>query len=308
MTDELFKKIEHISDDIKYIEKVEDIDYIRVKNVEYGLQDRCNILSPYIEESKLMTKEQKIKEFRKIIPSYEQFKNLVIENKGYFKIEGMFEVDVMGYVYKPEDTNFYLKSLTIGPKYWDAGIDSIIYSYIEIFIKEMGYESIYIGASGLWKIINFFKREDFSPMGELDAEYIVPLLEALNTECIAVTDESGDIYIMPMHKYIGTGDIFAKIGIAIAPYVQAMKNDIAKSKDGYIRFLVKDITNVMVMTGLKIGMTGFENSVYWGLKYNLFLDGIVVTLGHTQDKEPVLVLRSRVESDVLPESLTDINR
>jgi hypothetical protein len=45
-------------------------------------------------------------------------------------------------------------------------------------------------------------------------------------------------------------------------------------------------------------------SIYWGLKYVLFQEGIWVTTGKHNDGSDVLVMRSTVPEDKLPDSLT----
>lgn len=49
-----------------------------------------------------------------------------------------------------------------------------------------------------------------------------------------------------------------------------------------------------------MGITASENSIYWGLKYVLFYEGIVVSTGQTKDKQSALLMRNKLESDVLP--------
>ena len=96
----------------------------------------------------------------------------------------------------------------------------------------------------------------------------------------------------------GTGEKYAKYKTAIAPHVEFLKNAIEDSADGTIRVAVTDLAKSMGMTGRH------ETSIYWGLKYVLFHEGIVVTTGQTKDGSPVLIMRNKVEGDVLPESLT----
>lgn len=96
----------------------------------------------------------------------------------------------------------------------------------------------------------------------------------------------------------GTGEKYAKYKSAVAPHVAFLKEGIAAAKDGSIRVRVTDLAKAMGMTGKH------ETSIYWGLKYTLFAEGIVVTTGQTKDNEPVLVMREKQEGDVLPASLT----
>jgi ribosomal protein S18 acetylase RimI-like enzyme len=193
------KIFEDIISEINFVEKIEDIIYIKVDNVIYGIQDISDKYKSAIEEAKILTKEEKLKEFRKIIPSYEAFKNLIKEKNGLIKIEGMFHVILLD-ITKPIIECYYLERIVVDPKYENAGIGSTIYSYIERIVKEYGYKCILVAAIGTWQIINFYKRQGFSPTEELDAKYIVPLLEQLNDKNLAITDDKGKRYIMPMVK------------------------------------------------------------------------------------------------------------
>lgn len=96
----------------------------------------------------------------------------------------------------------------------------------------------------------------------------------------------------------GGGERYAKYKTAIAPHVEFLKEGISESKDGNVRVRVADLAKAMGMVGKH------ETSIYWGLKYVLFGEGLVVTTGQTKDGEPVLIMREKVEGDVLPASLT----
>jgi hypothetical protein len=96
----------------------------------------------------------------------------------------------------------------------------------------------------------------------------------------------------------GTGEKYAKYRNAIAPHVAFLKEGIAAAKDGSIRVRVADLAKAMGMVGKH------ETSIYWGLKYVLFAEDLVVTTGQTKDNEPVLIVREKKEGDVLPASLT----
>ena len=99
----------------------------------------------------------------------------------------------------------------------------------------------------------------------------------------------------------GHGEKYAKYKNAIAPHVQFLKDEVAKSKDGNIRVLATDLAKTLNMIGKH------ETSIYWGLKYVLFAEGLVVMTGQTKSNEPVLIIRERKEGDVLPTSLTKTN-
>ena len=96
----------------------------------------------------------------------------------------------------------------------------------------------------------------------------------------------------------GTGERYTKYKNAIAPQLSFLKDGIAGSKDGSIRVRVVDLAKAMGMVGKH------ETSIYWGLKYVLFSEGLIVTTGQTKDNEPVLIMRSKKEGDLLPASLT----
>lgn len=98
-----------------------------------------------------------------------------------------------------------------------------------------------------------------------------------------------------------TGERYSKYKNAIAPHIEFLQDEVAKSNDGSIRVLVTDIAKTLNMTGKH------ETSIYWGLKYVLFTEGLVVTTGQTKSNEAVLIIRERKEGDVLPTSLTKTN-
>lgn len=95
----------------------------------------------------------------------------------------------------------------------------------------------------------------------------------------------------------GSGEKYGKYKSAIAPHLEFLRSGIEDSKDGTIRVKVEDLAKAMGMPGKH------ETSIYWGLKYVLFSEDIVVTTGKTKHDEPVLVMRTKVEGDKLPDSL-----
>jgi len=95
-----------------------------------------------------------------------------------------------------------------------------------------------------------------------------------------------------------SGERYSKYKNAITPHVEFLKDEVAKSKDGNIRVLATDLAKTLNMTGKH------ETSIYWGLKYVLFAEGLVVTTGQTKSNDAVLIIRERKEGDVLPTSLT----
>lgn len=187
-------------DKINFIEKVGDTDFIDVEGVIYGIQDISDKYDSTSEESKILTIEEKLKEFRKIIPSYEAFKNIVKEKDGFIRIEEMLHIILLDITKPVFGECYYLERIVVDPKYENAGIGSIIYSYIERMVKEHGFKCILIFATGTWQIINFYKKQGFVPTEELDARHIVPLLEKLNDRNLAITNDKGKRYMMPMIK------------------------------------------------------------------------------------------------------------
>ena len=183
-----------------FVENIEDTDYIEVEGVIYGIQDISDKYNSTIEESKILTNEEKLKEFRKIVPSYEVFKNLIKEKDGFVRIEGMFHIILLDITKSIFSECYYLERIVVDPKYENTGIGSIIYSYIEDMVKKHGFKCILIFATGTWQIINFYKKQGFVPTEELDKKYIVPLLEELNDRNLAITKADGKRYMMPMIK------------------------------------------------------------------------------------------------------------
>jgi hypothetical protein len=88
---------------------------------------------------------------------------------------------------------------------------------------------------------------------------------------------------------------------AIDRIVPSLKESIANSKDGTIRVRTVDIAR-------ELGMTKNPASIYWDVKFVLYLKGIVVNTGKTVRNEPVLIMKEKVEGqDFLPASLRKID-
>ncbi len=90
---------------------------------------------------------------------------------------------------------------------------------------------------------------------------------------------------------------YQKYGIAIWPYITFLKQQIESSKDGHIRIKTAEIACTMNMCGKH------PTTIYWGLKYNLFQEGIVVGEGQTREGESILLMRFKKDEDILPDSL-----
>ena len=96
------------------------------------------------------------------------------------------------------------------------------------------------------------------------------------------------------------GQKYGKYMKAIAPHLDWIEGEITTSKDNTIRMKVKDIAKEMG----KEFASKHETSIYWGLKYSLFQEGIVVDMSTHKDGEKILVMRDATDDDRLPQSLS----
>lgn len=94
------------------------------------------------------------------------------------------------------------------------------------------------------------------------------------------------------------GEKYAKYRLTIKKIVPFLKENIEKTET--IRVKTDDIKKEMGGEFAKRHAT----SIYWGLKYALFHEGIWVTTGKHTDGSDVLVMRDATPEDKLPESLT----
>lgn len=93
---------------------------------------------------------------------------------------------------------------------------------------------------------------------------------------------------------------YGKYVDAISPHVEWLKNSITNAKDGVIRVKTTDIVKEM---GREFARKN-PKSIYWGLKYVLFHEGIVVDTGYYKTgDDDMLVMRLSKEDDKLPPSL-----
>lgn len=95
------------------------------------------------------------------------------------------------------------------------------------------------------------------------------------------------------------GEKYAKYGIAIHKAVPWIKENITNSKDGLVRVRTNDIKKEMGGEFLRKN----DSSIYWGLKYVLFQEGIVVETGTHTSGEKLLLMRNASDDDELPPSL-----
>lgn len=95
------------------------------------------------------------------------------------------------------------------------------------------------------------------------------------------------------------GEKYAKYAEAISPLLGWIRENIEKSLDGKIRVRIKDISKEMGPEFEKKS----DTAIYWGLKYVLFQDGLVVETGSSIAREKLLIIRKGTPEDKLPPSL-----
>lgn len=95
------------------------------------------------------------------------------------------------------------------------------------------------------------------------------------------------------------GEKYGKYATAIQPQLAWIEEQIADSPDGIIRIKTKDMGKEMGGEFIKKN----EGSIYWGLKYILFQEGIVVDTGTHSDGSKLLIMRNANDDDRLPQSL-----
>ena len=98
------------------------------------------------------------------------------------------------------------------------------------------------------------------------------------------------------------GEKYGKYAQAIASQVQWFKDRIKESPDGKIRAKSKDVAKAMGPEFEKRS----DKAIYWGLKFVLFHEGIVVTTGKSKEGAILLVLRNATADDKLPPSLSHV--
>lgn len=98
------------------------------------------------------------------------------------------------------------------------------------------------------------------------------------------------------------GEKYGKYAQAIASQVQWFKDRIKESPDGKIRAKGRDVAKAMGPEFEKKS----DKAIYWGLKFVLFHEGIVVTTGKAKDGAMLLVMRYATPEDKLPPSLAQV--
>lgn len=95
------------------------------------------------------------------------------------------------------------------------------------------------------------------------------------------------------------GEKYGKYAIAIQKQIPWIREQIANNPEGIIRVKAQDMGREMGGEFAKKNAT----SIYWGLKYVLFQEGIVVDTGTHRTGEKLLIMRLGREDDELPASL-----
>lgn len=82
-------------------------------------------------------------------------------------------------------------------------------------------------------------------------------------------------------------------------HIEWIKENVRESKDGHIRMKVKDLAKEMGPEFVERD----ERSIYNGVRYVLFNEGIVVDFGAHKDGNKLLIMRLATDADQLPPSL-----
>ncbi len=92
---------------------------------------------------------------------------------------------------------------------------------------------------------------------------------------------------------------FDKYAQAVRPKILWLKDAIAKSNDGKIKLRIRDVAKSMGPEFEKKQ----DKAIYWGIRFVLFHEGIVVGQEKGKDGEELLIMRMATSKDVLPRSL-----
>lgn len=98
------------------------------------------------------------------------------------------------------------------------------------------------------------------------------------------------------------GEKYGKYAQAIAKDVAWFREQIGLSPDEKIRLKSRDIATEMGPEFVKKS----DTAIYWGLKFVLFHEGLVVDSGTAKDKSRLLVIRTATPEDKLPPSLAKV--
>jgi len=98
------------------------------------------------------------------------------------------------------------------------------------------------------------------------------------------------------------GEKYAKYAQAIAKNIRWIKQQVNESPDGKIRLKVSDVKKDMGQAFEKLS----DKAVYWGLRFVLFHEGLVVETGAHKDGDRLLMIRMGTPNDKLPHSLSAV--
>lgn len=95
------------------------------------------------------------------------------------------------------------------------------------------------------------------------------------------------------------GHKYGKYAQAIGSEIQWLKDSIKKSDDGMIRLKIRDFAKSMGPEFEKKK----DKAIYWGTRFVLFHEGIVVSPAKDTGNKELLVMRMATSEDILPQSL-----
>jgi hypothetical protein len=95
------------------------------------------------------------------------------------------------------------------------------------------------------------------------------------------------------------GHKYGKYAQAIGSEIQWLKDSIKKSDDGKIRIKIRDLAKSMGPEFEKKK----DKAIYWGTRFVLFHEGIVVAPAKDVGNKELLVIRMATSDDILPQSL-----
>lgn len=96
------------------------------------------------------------------------------------------------------------------------------------------------------------------------------------------------------------GEKYAKYAQSIAKNISWIKQQVNESPDGKIRLKIGDVKSDMGQAFEKLS----DKAVYWGLRFVLFHEGLVVETGLHKDGDRLLMIRMGTPNDKLPHSLS----
>lgn len=98
------------------------------------------------------------------------------------------------------------------------------------------------------------------------------------------------------------GEKYAKYAQSMAKNLKWIKQQVNESPDGKIRFKISDVKKDMGRVFEKLT----DKAVYYGLRFVLFHEGLVVETGAHKDGDSLLIIRMGTADDKLPPSLSAV--